>query len=293
MNIRHLKIFLAVVETNSMNQAAKKLSIAQPTVSQAIKELESYYGIVLFERLNQKLYITDQGKKLLPLAKHVVESFNTLDIIMRNTSTYPTLKVGGSVSVGTAMLPELIMRFENEMKNVQTEVVVNNTTVIENMLLNSELDVAIVEGIIKSDDLISIPIHSDELMVVVGKHHPFYHAHNITLNELQNQPAIMREDGSDQLNQYEQLLKDNYIELDKKWYSINTEAIKQAVIKSDKLSIMSTMIIQDELRRGELRALNVKDVRVKQEINLVVHREKYISEYLERFMEISRNYFKR
>ena len=107
MNIRHLKIFVTVVETNSMNKAAKQLYIAQPTVSQAIKELEEYYGVALFERLNQKLFITESGKKLLPLARHVVEAFDTLDVIMKNVGEHPTITIGGSVSVGTALMPNI------------------------------------------------------------------------------------------------------------------------------------------------------------------------------------------
>ena len=53
MTIRHLKIFLAVAETGKMSEAAARLYISQPTVSQAIRELEDHYGTRLFERLSK------------------------------------------------------------------------------------------------------------------------------------------------------------------------------------------------------------------------------------------------
>ena len=52
MTIRHLKIFLAVAETGKMSEAAARLYISQPTVSQAIRELEEHYGVKLFDRIS-------------------------------------------------------------------------------------------------------------------------------------------------------------------------------------------------------------------------------------------------
>lgn len=69
MTIRHLRIFIEVAKSGNMSKAAERLYISQPTASQAIKELEEYYGVLLFERLNRRLYITEAGKKLFFYAK--------------------------------------------------------------------------------------------------------------------------------------------------------------------------------------------------------------------------------
>lgn len=65
MTIRHLNIFLAVAEYGTMSAAAEHLYLSQPTVSQAVRELEQHYHCLLFERLGKKLYLTDQGRLLL------------------------------------------------------------------------------------------------------------------------------------------------------------------------------------------------------------------------------------
>lgn len=286
MDIRHLRIFIAVVEASSMNKAAKELFISQPTISQAIRELEEYYGVMLFERINQKLYITNQGKKLLPLARQAVEAFDTMEISMKNAGEHPLLRVGGSVSVGTALLPKKVLQFEEAVENISVNVYINNTTTIEKMLLNSELDIAIIEGMIESEDLLLTPICQDELVVVVGKKHPFYNRDIIKLQELNNQEAIMRENDSNQRNQYEQILKEKHITLQKKWMSSNTEAIKKAVMNSSKLTILSTLIVADEVYRGDLHIVKVRDMKVTRDINLVIHKDKYISKALEQFITL-------
>lgn len=65
MTIRHLKIFLTVAETGKMSMAAEQLYITQPSVSQAIRELEDHYQVLLFERLSKKLYITEDEKSFM------------------------------------------------------------------------------------------------------------------------------------------------------------------------------------------------------------------------------------
>ena len=85
MNIRHLKIFITVADCGKMSEAAEKLFISQPSVSQAIKEIEDYYGVKLFERLSKKLYITDSGKLLLRYARHIVGSFNEMESALKNS----------------------------------------------------------------------------------------------------------------------------------------------------------------------------------------------------------------
>ena len=59
MTIRHLRIFAAVVDCGTMHAAAQKLYLSQPTITQAVKELEEHYGCLLFERYGRRLMITE------------------------------------------------------------------------------------------------------------------------------------------------------------------------------------------------------------------------------------------
>ena len=72
MTLRSLEIFVAVVKYGKMREASKELHISQPTISQAIHELEIEYNISLFDRLSKKLYITDAGKQLYRYAKNML-----------------------------------------------------------------------------------------------------------------------------------------------------------------------------------------------------------------------------
>ena len=77
MTIRHLRIFAAVVDCGTMHAAAQKLYLSQPTITQAVKELEEHYGCLLFERYGRRLMITPAGQELLGHASIVTTQIYT------------------------------------------------------------------------------------------------------------------------------------------------------------------------------------------------------------------------
>ena len=94
MTIRHLKMFAAVCEYGGVTRAAEALHVAQPVVSTAVSELEKYYGIRLFERINQRLVITEQGGELLVKARDVISCFEDFEGLAREDSGKPRVRVG-------------------------------------------------------------------------------------------------------------------------------------------------------------------------------------------------------
>ena len=79
MTIRHMRIFVAVVHENSITGAAGKLYLSQPAVSLAVRELEEYYGVRLFERMSRRIFVTEAGRKLYDYATHIVSLFEEME----------------------------------------------------------------------------------------------------------------------------------------------------------------------------------------------------------------------
>lgn len=88
MTLRHMKIFLAVYQTQHITKAAQQLRMTQPAVTRAIQEIESYYGIRLFERINRKLYITQTGTMFYTYAVHIVDSFDQMEKGLRDWTSW-------------------------------------------------------------------------------------------------------------------------------------------------------------------------------------------------------------
>lgn len=289
MTIRHLKIFIAVAETGTMSGAAQRLYITQPTVSQAVAELEKHYGILLFERLSQRLYITEAGRELLSRARHIVGAFDDMETDMANAS-HSKIRIGCSVSVGTVLINDLLDIAETAMPDCIFSVTVDNTSRIERSILSNEADIGIIEGIAESDELTLIPLITDELVLICGKNHRLALSGKINFKDLEGENLISREKGSYERNQFEKLAERMGISFNRSWSCTNTEAIKNAVIKGRGIAVMSAMLIKRELEAGELVTLDLDELPIRRTVHLIYHKNKYITPAIAAFTEICKNY---
>lgn len=286
MTIRHLKIFTTVADLGGMSKAAKELHITQPSISQAIAELEKYYGVKLFERLSQKIYLTKEGELMLSFSRHILDSFEQMEAAMNQAVEKSSLRIGCSVSVGTCLIEEILDEAKERIPQCQISVIVANSSEIEQLILANEVDVGIVEGILKNKDLVITPVCEDELVLVCGKYHPLAKEKVITLDMLQGQDYASRESGSAGRNQYEKLFEDAGLQLNRVFCSTNTEAIKNAVIHGRGIAVFSRRMVINEVKEGTIEILNVKDVMVKRDIEFVIHKNKFISDEIRNLREI-------
>lgn len=288
MTIRHLEIFITVADCGKMSKAAEYLYITQPTVSQAVRELEDYYGARLFERFSRKLFITEEGKNLLSYARHIVDSFRDMERSMKDMGKSGRLRVGASVSVGTCLLGEWLKLFEEKVPGAETLITVCNTSQVEEMVLKSGLDLGIVEGMVESENLVRIPVCEDKLVMVVGKGHPLYGKKQTDISCLYGADYISRESGSAEKNQLEQMLMKEQLHLNKVWSSTNTEAIKNAVTEGRGFAILSDRMVEKEVAEGDMQII-LENKSMRRKIQLIHHKDKFIPETMRKFIAICRN----
>ena len=285
MTIRHLRIFIAVADCGTMRKAAEELYISQPSVSQAIREIEEYYHVRLFERLSKRLYITESGKSMLSYARHIVSDFDNMEEAMNNAESEPKIRIGSSVTVGTVLLNDWVTELERQIPDIDVRVTVNNTTAIEGGICKSELDLAVVEGVVQNEEIISRIICKDEIVIIVNRQHP-YAGKKITIEMLNGQPLISREQGSAERNQFERLMAENDIHMEKKWCCTNTEAIKRAVMAGKGIAILSKRLVEKEVEQGKLHIVTVDNVHVERNFKLIYHKNKFITPQMMAFEQI-------
>src|SRR3954471_9124093 len=161
MDIRHLKYFIAIVEEGKISQAAKRLNIAQPPLSQQLKQLESELGVTLFERHTRKLIITEEGLLLYKRAKEILELLTGTVEEVRELSdgTKGTLSIGTIASLGAQLLPEKIRDFQIHYPDVQFQVWEGDPIRIMELVANRIIELGIVRLPIDNSifDMIHLP----------------------------------------------------------------------------------------------------------------------------------------
>lgn len=272
-----MKIFLAVYDCKSVTVAADNLGIAQPAVSLAIKELETYYGIKLFDRICRKLFITEEGKVFLRYAREIISLLDKMENNVKDWDSFGMLRIGSSVTIGTCLLPEYINLFSPKYPKVNVHVTIDNSSVIEEKILLSQLDFALIEGLNHSDSIISQNFLDDELVLVCGQHHPLCRTPEITMEELTKQTLILREKGSGTRELFDSTLLTRGFTVIPAWESISTEAIISAVSSGIGVSILPYKLVKRSLDEHHLVRINISHTNFKRNFTIIYHKDKHLS----------------
>lgn len=160
------------------------------------------------------------------------------------------------------------------------------------MLLNDSLDLALVEGEIHSEYLITKPFMNDELVFIIGQNHPLADK-EITLEDLTKLRFFVRETGSGTRELFEQVMHRHNIYYQTAGIYNSMEAIKKAVISGLGVSVISTEAIKDELKEGKLKTFTMPELVFKRQFNIVYHKNKFIppemQEVIDECLQLSSN----
>ena len=274
MTLRSLEIFVKVAEFKSMRAAAEELFISQPSVSGAISDLEKEFNLLLFERLNKRIYITEAGERLFVYAKRMLSIKGEIERSMRDMDEITPIRVGATVTIGTCILPEII----KSIKNVDIHVIINDTPTFEQGILENSIDIGLVEGRIINSDIQVTSFMRDELMCICRDTGEFKDKDSITLEELLKYPLLFREKNSGTRLVIDEVIGPLIKKMDKKaniiWDSNNTQAIINGVKNGLGISILSPKIVEDTVG---IKAIRISDADISRNFSMLIHKDKVIN----------------
>ena len=212
---------------------------------------------------------------------------------MKHCAKNIRIRVGATVTVGTCVISPIMLELYKVNPLIEPEVFVEDTRLIAKKLLNSELDIAIVEGKIKHPDIVTKSIINDNLVLICSHKHEFYKRDSIEVSELSNQPLIMRELGSGTRAQLEKQLKELKIPMNIRWSCYNSEAILRAVVDNFGIAVISELLIEDYLKKHLLWACDIEGINLHRTFDIAYHRSKFFTENISAFFDISVEYGKK
>ena len=289
MTLKHLKIFVVVYQHMNVTRAAKELHMAQPAVTRSIQELEMYYGVRLFDRFNHRLYRTASANELYSRAVHILASVDELDKIIRNNSEIEELHIGGTMTMGSFILPTAISEFRKICPTVKAKVVVSKSSDIQQRILDNRLDFALIEENINNEYLEKENLCTDYMSVIFPKDHPLLGKKRIYMKDIVDYPMLLREEGSANRTYLEHVFAMHDIAIDPIWESANPQALINAVEKGLGISILPEKLVQRDLVEGRIESRKLQDEELTRKAYLIWHRQKNMSEELKNLKEVCKN----
>lgn len=285
MDIRQLKYFLTIAEEGQITSAAKKLQMAQPPLSQQLKQLEEELGVKLVDRGPRSVHLTSAGEILKNRAEQIVElTESTVKEIADFVKGWKgTLSIGTVSSSGATLMKERLIEFFREHPGVRCEIHEGNTFHIIDLLTSGIVEVGIVRTPFHVGANMGCRYADGEPMVAVmtSEYDWCAASSGIELSELRDKPLII-------YRRFEQLIQETCMNqgFEPSVFCKNDDARTTLLWAGSGLGIgivpksavaladCSNLVVK-EIHSGELRT----------RIAAIWKKDKYISSLAARFIE--------
>lgn len=258
-----LKAFYCVARNLSFTKASQELFVSQPAVTKHVRELESLYGVRLFDRHGNTISLTKAGEVLMEHCERILSEYRKLeyDMHLLNNEYAGQLRLGASTTIAQYVLPSVLAAFTGKYPKMNVSLIDTNSRNIEKALQEHTIDLGMVEGVFRLPNLHYEPFLHDQLVPVVSGRSRLASRKNISVDEFRTIPLVLRERGSGTLDAIEMVLSEYGLKLSSlnvKIYLGSTESIKSFIGCSDCMGIVPVCAIERELREGIFSTINIE-----------------------------------
>ncbi|MEK0153323.1 LysR family transcriptional regulator [Tetragenococcus halophilus] len=205
MRIQQLEYLEKIVETGSINEAAKQLFISQPSLSQAMKEMEKEYKIQLFYRTKLGITLTNEGREFINYSRGILDQVNLLDERFGKTTTRKHIfSVSGQhYAFVVHAFVELVKKigqdeYQFTLRETQTQNVLNDIQTFKSelgIIYLNDFNQTVLKRLIAEKNLEFIPLFEAKPHVFVDRENPLTKKKSITLEDLEDYPYLSYEQG--------------------------------------------------------------------------------------------------
>lgn len=271
-DIGALDLLLSVARTGSLGRAAAEHGVSQTAVGSRIKYLEGLLGLALIERSSLGSRLTPDGAMVAEWAREVVAAASRLDegVEALRSGHGGRVRIAASLTVAEYLVPGWLADLRARRPQSVVSLRVINSTEVARLVQAGEVGVGFVEGPTVPADLEHEVVARDRLVAVVAPDHPWArHSGPVDHEELARTPLVQRERGSGTRETAEQALTGGVGVVEPAVELSSTTAIKAAVRAGAGPALLSALAVADELRRGDLVAVEVTGADLSRDLRVV------------------------
>ncbi|TCV99827.1 LysR substrate-binding domain-containing protein [Biostraticola tofi] len=275
LTLKQLQVFITVARSQSLTQASGLLFMTKGAVSQTIAEIEHRLAVPLFDRHHARLFLNSEGRRLVPVADELLQRMSEVDRMFDDSVLVSDFTFGCTKTIGSYLLPGLLSGFKQQ-QGWMPGVSIANSSEVRQKLLHFEYDMALVEGVMADQDLVTTPWRQDEMVIIAAKDHPLARAEPVSMSALRDCAWILREAGSGSRHQFETYLAP-LLSQPKVTLSLETfDAILLCVHRQLGLTFASKLIIEHPFFAGHFSVIRTWQ-RFYRVLSLCHHHNKYLS----------------
>ncbi len=288
MTFEQLTIFVAVAEREHLTRAAEALHLTPSAVSSAVRKLEDFYGVQLFDRVGRGLAITAEGRLFLDEARATLTRMRSAERFLGELGGLQrgVLSIAASQTIASYWLPGVLMGFHTRYPGIEFSLSIGNTETVAKAVETGAAEIGYVEGELVNPLLRKRHIADDALMIVTSPGHPLSDGRPVTPAELIEKTSwVLREPGSGTRSAFEAAMEGVGVgpsSLDVVMELPSNEAVLSAVRSSRVASAVPAAAAAPWIAAGGLACINFE--LPARSFMLLNHRERHLSRAAEQLM---------
>lgn len=297
MTLHQLKVFSSVARFLNVTKASAELHISQPSVSHQLKLLGEECRVKLYKKNSRGIELTEDGRAFLNDAEPIllrVEKLKRIFSFNPCESEATFLTVGGSQGPCASFLPGLAVIFRKTHPNARLILRTDNSLVMEQLVQNSDVEVAVVTNPSASPWLIYEPCRREEAVFFASSRHPLARRPWLSLAKLAQVPLVVFKKGK--IGGVANILKQveaRGFHLTIVMHCETAEAVKAAVKTGMGLGILYRDLAEPDIQRGDLRVIHVPGLKMHIDSFIIYHKEKPLSANAKDFLGLVREQTRR
>ena len=288
MDFDQLETFIEVARLSSFSRAAEKRFRTQPAISSQIRSLEEDVGARLLDRSGGKVSLTASGKLFLKFAEETLDARKAAMTAIAETERVPKGEIVVGANEGTCLhiLPEVFAHFKKQYPDVSVSIRRADYAKVLESVIDNSVDFGVVSLPVTDNRLTAVPIHRDDLVLIVPPRHPLAKLKSAKAEDIAQYPLVMPKVGHtrDALDQlfHEHKLKPRYtMELD------SSELLKRFVAADVGVGFISRSNVQEDVKANVLSAVPLADTQIRRDLALVFRKDKALSRAALAFIDIA------
>jgi len=247
MNIRDLEYFVAVAELQHFGQAAERCCVSQPTLSGQIKKLEKQLGILLFERTNRRVMLTESGEDIAHVARRILQEVDTIEDIARSSRDPMSgnFRLGAFPTLASYVFPSVVPKIVKAMPKLRLILIEEKTSELVTKLRDGGIDAALLALPIYDDFLVAHKLFDDDFLLAVSPSHSLCQHHEIAQDMLRGHPLLLLEEGHCLRDQALDICQRHSIAQELDFKATSIETLRQMVKAGTGITLMPKIAIDE------------------------------------------------
>ncbi|MBB5149668.1 MULTISPECIES: LysR family transcriptional regulator [Ureibacillus] len=294
MDTKQLRYFIKLVECMSYTKASEELHIAQPSLSIAMKKLESDVGYPLFEGHTRKLQLTDVGEFLYGRAKEILENLDILKIELQEIgSVGDGCLILGLIESAKHWIPQTLKKLKQDYPSINIKLVdILGAESVKQALRTHQSHVIITNQIINEKDIVSIPLYEERLVAVLSKEHHLKEKDTLELKDIYKEPFIISTEGFQTRLDVLKAFEMNNLPMNDKYEIERFETAISLVQEGLGVTILPENYLKGSTSEAVIQKV-IEHPNLKRTVHLTYLNQRYLPKSIRRYIELVQEHFTR